>query len=68
MCTVSTMMKNNAGKEIIFEIFVPHFKISGLKITPVVKVLQPNQQIDINIEYFSEMRKIGPMTLNELAN
>lgn len=39
----STILKNNINKDLIFELFVPPFEVCGLKITPVVKVLNPDQ-------------------------
>lgn len=45
---------------------MPHYEICGLKITPVVKTLGPYQEVEINIEYHSFMKKLGPNTLRDL--
>lgn len=39
------MFKNNINKDIVFEIFVPPFEVCGIKVTPVVKTLAPNQEV-----------------------
>lgn len=34
--------------------------------TPVVKTLSPDQEVEINIEYHSFFKKLGPNTLKDL--
>lgn len=65
-CSTSTVLKNNINKDVVFEIFVPPFEICGLKITPVVKNLSPNQEVEVNIEYHSFFKKLGPTTLRDI--
>ena len=50
----------------MFELFHPPFEICGLKITPVVKVLAANHEVEVNIEYHSFKKRLSPTTLRDL--
>ena len=59
-------IKNVSSRSIIFELFLPMFEICGLKLTPMVGTIEPNGTVEINIEYASFFKKLGPFTLEEL--
>lgn len=67
ICYASTLLRNNLNKDLSYELFVPPFPVCGLQITPVVETLKPYQEIEINIEYHSFMKKVTPQLLSEVS-
>jgi hypothetical protein len=45
----ATTLRNNSNKDLIFEIFLPDFEASGLKLTPVVRHLPAKQEVEVNV-------------------
>jgi len=59
MFNTTLMIKNTAYKTMIFEFFLPKFEVCGLKLTPMVERIKPEESVEINIEYQSFFKKIS---------
>lgn len=51
MFNTTLMIKNTTYKTMIFEFFLPKFEICGIKLTPMVERIKPEESVEINIEY-----------------
>lgn len=54
----SIALRNTFSKDIVYEINAPDFKASGLKFSPSVAILKPNQTTELFIEFLGKFRKL----------
>lgn len=59
-------IKNLTNQEMIYEFCLTEFEVSGLKVAPMVGKIEPNKLAQINLEYYSFYKKLGPFTMDEL--
>ena len=62
----SARLRNNSNKEVVYELFVPHQVVSGLRITPVVANLQPKEEVELSVQYCSGFKTLSPSLLKEI--
>lgn len=60
------IIKNYSAKTYICEFYLPYFEICGLKISPMVFKLNKGKSVELNIEYFSFMKKMKYTTTKKL--
>jgi hypothetical protein len=60
------IVKNYSPKTYICEFCLPYFEVCGLKISPMVFRLQKGKSVELNIEYFSFMKKLRYTTIKSL--
>jgi len=65
MFNTTLMIKNTAYKTMIFEFFLPKFEVCGLKLTPMVERIKPEESVEINIEYQSFFKTISKPNNNK---
>lgn len=61
-------IQNKSSKDMIFEFFLPYYEICGLKMTPMVSRLRPNETVEIILEYWSFFKKLKPFTMQQLRD
>jgi hypothetical protein len=59
-------IKNYSPKCYVCEIFLPYYKVCGLKISPLVFRLQKGKSIEISVEFNSFFKKLTPFTLDDI--
>jgi hypothetical protein len=59
-------IKNYSPKCYVCEIFLPYYKVCGLKISPLVFRLQKGKSIELSVEFHSFFKKLTPFTMADI--